>query len=67
MLSNNQYTIPKREPLIRIIRNGRIHRNVTNRNTRRRSNHPLNMLIRLIPHLDPKGEVARDVMQVRIG
>jgi len=25
------------------------------------------MLIRLVPHLDPEGEVARNVVQVRIG
>jgi hypothetical protein len=32
MLSNNQYPIPQREPLIRIIRNGRIHRSMADRN-----------------------------------
>jgi hypothetical protein len=63
MLSNNQYPIPQREPLIRIIRNRRIHCRVPNRNASRRRNHPPNMLIRLIPHLDPKGEVAGNVVQ----
>ena len=67
MLSNNEYPIPQREALIRIIRNRRIQRSMSDRDTSRRRNHPPNMLIRLIPHLDPKGEVARDVVQVGIG
>jgi hypothetical protein len=67
MLPNNEYPIPQREPLIRIIRNSRIHRSMSNRNACRRCNHPANMLIGLIPHLDSKGEVARDVVQVGIG
>jgi hypothetical protein len=33
---------------------------VPHRDTRRRCNHPSHTLIRPIPHLDPKGEVARD-------
>ena len=34
---------------------------MSDRNASRGRNHPSNMLIRLIPHLDPKGQVARDV------
>ena len=67
MLPNHQYPIPQREPLIRIIRNRRIHRSMADRNASRRRNHPPNMLIRLVPHLDPKGQVARDIVQVGIG
>jgi hypothetical protein len=67
MLPNHEYPIPQREPLIRIIRNRRIHRSVSKRGASRRRNHPPNMLIRLVPHLNAEGEVARDVMQVRIG
>jgi hypothetical protein len=59
--------ISQREPLIRIIRNCCIHRGMSNCNTRRRSNHPPNMLIRSVPHLDPEGEVARDVVEVWVG
>jgi len=66
MLPNQQYPIPQREPLIGIIRDHCIHRSMSNRDASRRRNHPPNMLIRLVPHLDPKGEVARDIMQVRI-
>jgi hypothetical protein len=58
MLPNHQYPIPQREPLIRIIRNCRIHRSVPHRNARRRRNYPPN---------DPEGQVAWDVVQVRIG
>jgi hypothetical protein len=60
MLPNHEYPIPQREPLIRIVRNGRIHRRASNRYTGRRRNHPPNMLSRLVPHLDPEGEVAGD-------
>ena len=67
MLPNHEYPIPQREPLIRIVRNRRIHRRVPNRNASRRRNHPPNMLIRLIPHLDPKGKIVRDIVQVWIG
>jgi hypothetical protein len=67
MLPNHQYPIPQREPLIRIIRNRCIHRGVPDRNARRRGDHPANMLVRLVPHLDAEGEVTWDVMQVRIG
>jgi hypothetical protein len=59
MLPNHQYPIPQREPLLRVVRNRRIHRRVSDRNASRRRNHPPTMLIRLIPHLDPKGEVSR--------
>jgi hypothetical protein len=67
MLPNHKYPIPQREPLIGIIRNRRIHRSMSDRYASRRCNHPPNMLIRPVPHLDPKGEVAGDVMEVRIG
>jgi hypothetical protein len=67
MLPNHQYPIPQREPLIGIIRDRCIHRSMSKRGASRRRNHPPNMLIRLIPHLDPKGEIARDVVQVWIG
>jgi hypothetical protein len=67
MLPNHEYPIPQREPLIRIIRDRRIQRSMSDRNACRRRNHPPNMLIRLIPHLDPKGEVAGDIVQVGIG
>jgi hypothetical protein len=60
MPPNHLYPIPQREPLIGIIRNRRIHRSVTDRDTRRRCNHPPNMPIRAVPHLDPEGQVARD-------
>jgi hypothetical protein len=66
MLPNHLYPIPQREPLIRVVRNRRIHRSVPDRRTRRRCNHPLHMLIRSVPHLDPEGEVAGDVVQVGI-
>ena len=67
MLPNPKYPIPQIEPLIGIIRNRGIHRSMSNRNACRRRNHPPNMLIRLVPHLDPKGEVAGNVVQVWIG
>jgi hypothetical protein len=67
MLPNHEYPIPQREPLLRIIRDGRIQRSMSDRNARRCRNHPSNMLIGLIPHLDPEGEVAGDVVEVRIG
>jgi hypothetical protein len=67
MLPNHQYPIPQREPLIGIIRNRGIHRSMSNCNACRRRNHPPNMLIRLVPHLDPKRQVAGDVVQIRIG
>ena len=66
MLPNHKYPIPQREPLIWIVRNRRIHRSMADRNASRRRNHPPNMLIRLVPHFDPKGEVTRDIMQVGI-
>ena len=66
MLPNHQYPIPQREPLLRIIRNRDIHRSMSDRNASRRGNYPPNMLIGLIPHLDPEGEVARDIMQVGV-
>ena len=66
MLPNNQHPIPQREPLIWIIRDRRIHRRAPNRNTSRRRDHPPNMLIRLVPHLDPEGEIAWNVVEVRI-
>jgi hypothetical protein len=67
MLPNHLYPIPQREPLIWIIRDGGIHRSVSHGNTRRRRDHPPHMLIRPVPHLDPEGEIARDVVQVWIG
>ena len=67
MLPNNQYPIPQGEPLIRIIRNRRIQRRMPDRNASRRRNHPSNMLLRLIPHLNAEGEVAGNVVEVRIG
>ena len=67
MLPNHQYPIPQREPLLRVVRNRRIHRSMSDRNASRRRNHPPNMLIRLVPHLDPKGEVAGNVVEVGIG
>jgi hypothetical protein len=67
MLPNHEDPIPQREPLIGMIRNRRIHRGMSDRNASRRRDNPPNMLIRLVPHLDAKGEVARDVVEVRIG
>jgi hypothetical protein len=58
MLPYHQYPIPQREPLLRIIRNRRIQTATLA---------PANMLIRLIPHLDAKGEVAGDVVEIGIG
>jgi hypothetical protein len=52
MLSYDQRPIPQREPLIRIIHDRRVKR-------MRVQSH--------IPHLNAKGEVAGDVVQVRIG
>jgi hypothetical protein len=60
MLSNHLYPIPQREPLIGIISYRRIHCSVPDRNARRCGNHPSNMLIRSVPHLDPEGEIAWD-------
>jgi len=37
------------------------------RNARRRRDHPANVLFVLIPHLDAEGQVARNVVQVRVG
>jgi hypothetical protein len=51
----------------RIIRDRRIHRSMPHGSTRRRRDYPPNVLLVLIPHLDPKGQIARDVVQVRIG
>ena len=67
MLPDYQYPIPQREPLIGIIRNRRIQRNMPDRNAGRRRNHPSNMLLRLVPHLNAAGEVAGNVVEVRIG
>ena len=67
MLPNHEYPIPQREPLIGKVRNRRIHRSKSDRNARRRRNHPSDMLIRLVPHLDPEGEVAWDVVEIWIG
>ena len=39
MLPDHEYPIPQREPLIRIIRNRRIHRGMADRNACRRRNH----------------------------
>ena len=39
MLPNHKYPIPQREPLLRIVRNRRIHRSMSNRNACRRRNH----------------------------
>ena len=64
---DHKYPIPKHETLIRIIGNRRIQRGVSDCDTSRRGNHPPNMLIRLVPHLDPEGQIARNVVQVRIG
>ena len=61
MLPNHQYPIPQREPLIGMIRDRRIHRSMSKRGASRRRDHQPNMLIRLIPHLDPKEEIAREV------
>ena len=59
--------VPQRKPLIGIVRrNRRIHGCVSDRDAGRSGHHPPNMLIRRVPHLDPKGEVARDVVQVWI-
>ena len=43
MLPNNQYPIPQREPLIRIIRDRRIHRSMADRNASRCRNYPSNV------------------------
>ena len=67
MLPNYKYPVPQCEPLIGIIRNRSIHRSMANRHASRRGDHPANMLIRLVPHLDTKGEVAGNVVEVRIG
>ena len=67
MLPNHEYPIPQCEPLIRIIRNRRVQRCMADRNASRCRNYPSNALIRLVLHLNAEGEVARDVMQVRIG
>ena len=59
MLLDHQYPIPQREPLIGIIRDRRVQRCMADSDASRRRNHPANMLIRLIPHLDPeRGDCA---------
>ena len=67
MLPNHEYPIPQCEALIGIIRDRRVHRCMPDRNASRRRNHPPNMLIGLVPHLNPEGEVAGDVVEVWIG
>jgi hypothetical protein len=67
MLPNHQYPIPQCEPLLGVIRNRGIHRSMSDRNACRRRDHLPNMLIGLVPHLDPKGEIAGNVMRVWIG
>ena len=57
VLPNNLDPVPQREPLIGIVGNRRSHRRVAD--TCRRRNHPPQMLVRLVPHLDPEGEIAR--------
>jgi hypothetical protein len=59
MLPNHQYPIPQREPLMGIVRDRCIHRSMSNRNACRRRNHPPDMLIRLVPHLDLAGDVVQ--------
>ena len=39
MLPNHEYPIPQREPLLRIVRNRRIHCSMSNRHACRRRNH----------------------------
>ena len=67
MLPNQEYPISQCEPLIGIIRNRRIQRSMPDRNAGRRRNHPSNMLLRVVPHLNAEGEVAGNVVEVRIG
>jgi hypothetical protein len=67
ILPDDNYAVAQRKVLTRIVGNRGIWRNVSNRNARRRGDHPANVLLIPIPHLRPKGQIARDVMQVRIG
>jgi hypothetical protein len=53
MLPDHEYPIPQGEPLIRITRNGRIHRSMLHCHTRRRRNHPPHVLIRSVPQSRP--------------
>jgi hypothetical protein len=58
ILPNHLYPIPRREPLIWITRNSRIHCGVPNRDTSRGGNYPPYTLIRAVPHLYPEREVC---------
>ena len=40
---------------------------MSNRDTRRSRDHPADMPVVSVPHLHPKGQVRRDVMEVGIG
>jgi hypothetical protein len=67
MLPNNQGPVPQREALVRVVRNRDIKCGVSNRDTRRRCNHPPDVLVGAVPHFDPERQVSGNVAQVRIG
>jgi hypothetical protein len=67
ILSDDKYAVAQRKVLIRIVGNRRVQRSVSDRGACRSNDDPPNMLLIAVPHLDPKGQVAWNVMQVRIG
>ena len=67
ILSDDKYAVAQRKVLIRIVGNRRIQRSASDRGACRSRDDPPNMLLIAVPHLDPKGQVAWNVMQVRIG
>lgn len=67
ILSDDKYAVAQRKVLIRIVGNRRIQRSVSDRGACRSNDDPPNMPLIAVPHLDPKGQVAWNVMQVRIG
>ena len=67
MLSYNKYPVAQCETLARIVGNRRIKGGVSNCDTRRRGDDPADMLLGAVPHFYPEGQVAQNVVQVRIG
>jgi hypothetical protein len=67
ILPDDKYAVAQRKVLISIVGDRRIQRSASDRGACRSRDDPPNMLLIPIPHLHPKGQVARDVTQVRVG
>jgi uncharacterized protein YdeI (YjbR/CyaY-like superfamily) len=68
VLADDQNPVAQREALVGVVGDGRVGRGVADRDARGDSDDgPADVLVRAIPHLDPEGEVARNVVKVRVG